>query len=192
MIKNDTIFGLIDMIQQRLGMFIPDKSIYSLQTFLAGYESCMFVHGMIEQDVPDFKHFGGWLSNHVDWRLSYGWARAIYENVADHQQAFKIFFELIREFRKLHPKTVKNVKFGPNQPQLEKKLQSGDEFAVLRLKEIQIVHYIPKKLFFLRFVYSEKIENGAILFSSLTKAQNWTETEFPVSLDQWKNSNGDN
>ncbi len=190
--ENDNIFGLLDKIQQRTSMFIPDKSIISLQTFLSGYESCMLVHGMIEKDVPDFKHFSEWLSSRVDWGLSYGWARAIYENTADHQQALQIFFELISEFRKLHPKTIKNVKFGPNHPLSGEKILFGDGSTVLRLEKLQVIHYVPEELFFLRFFYLMKIENGQILFSSLKDAMNWAEEEFSIFPSQWMNGNGEN
>jgi len=56
--ERKNIFDLIDIIKERTSMFIPDKSIKSLSTYLAGYESCLELHSIVEKGVPLFKHFG--------------------------------------------------------------------------------------------------------------------------------------
>lgn len=61
MSKVKNIFDLIDKIEQRTGMFIPDKSIESLSNLLFGYSTCLKIHDIIEKDCPDFHHFGYWL-----------------------------------------------------------------------------------------------------------------------------------
>lgn len=68
--ERKNIFDLIDIIKKRTSMFIPDKSINSLSTYLAGYDSCLELHSIVEKGVPLFKHFGEWLKIKFNWNLS--------------------------------------------------------------------------------------------------------------------------
>ena len=72
--KIENIYNLIDVIEQRTSMFIPDKSITSLFTFLSGYLAFLEIHNIIEKDVPDFNNFSKWLAEKFKWNLACGWA----------------------------------------------------------------------------------------------------------------------
>ncbi len=93
------IYKLIEIIKERTAMFIPDKSITSLFTFLAGYEECIRIHGIIEDGVPDFKLFSKYLKNRFDWNLAYGWAHAIKKNTERSKDPLQRFFDLVKEFQ---------------------------------------------------------------------------------------------
>ena len=59
--KVKNIFDLIDKIEQRTSMFIPDKSIESLSNLLFGYLTCLKIHDIIEKDGHDFNYFGDFM-----------------------------------------------------------------------------------------------------------------------------------
>ncbi len=157
--ERKNIFDLIDRIKERTSMFIPDKSIRSLSMFLAGYDSCLELHSIVEVRVPLFKHFGEWLKMKFNWNLSYGWAHAITENVDRNQDPLNKFLSFVSEFRKLQPEVVSTIQ------------GKIDENPSLLIKKIQVIQYFPESLFFLRFCYVEKYDNGRDLFYSLEEAE---------------------
>jgi len=167
--ERKNIFDLIDIIKKRKSMFIPDKSIKSLSTYLAGYESCLELHSIVEKGVPLFKHFGEWLKNKFNWNLLYGWAQAITENIENQQDPLKKFYFLVNEFRKLQPKVVSTIKSPLNQKRIT--IIQGKKDEILSPKTIQIIQYIPENLFFLRFLYTKKQEDGRDLFYSIKEAK---------------------
>ncbi len=165
-LASKNIFDLIDIIEQRTAMFIPYKSIMSLITYLNGYETCLDLHGIIEEKVPNFRHFNQWLGKKFDhWiHLSYGWAEAIKFNIEDNEDPFEKFFSLVNEFRKLHPEMITNITLN------EKQKQS--------ITEIQIIKYNPEDLYFLRIYFNKKHIDDTALLRTLEEAQSWAEERY--------------
>jgi hypothetical protein len=186
MIPCKNIFELIDLIQQRTSMFIPDKSIDSLQTYLNGYESCMWVHSIIEQDVPVFKHFREWLARTFNYQFtSLGWAYAIRQNIDPNQDPLQKFFDLVQDFRKLRPCMITSIKLKPRHQPTGKIVMFGDGKLMAPPVEIQVIQYKPEELFLLRHHYADRYENSFSLFSSAKEAKRWVEEEFQVSSEEW-------
>ena len=96
--KIENIFDLINEIEERTSMWIPDKSIESLSNLLFGYLTCLKIHDVIEKNVPDFNSFSDWLRQEFDWNLVYGWAYAIKMNCLDPEDPLKKFFSLVKLF----------------------------------------------------------------------------------------------
>jgi len=186
MIKCKNIFDLIDLIQKRTAMFIPDKSINSLKTYLDGYDTCMWVHGIIELDVPMFKHFGEWLVRMFNYQFtSYGWAYAIQNTIDNKQDPLQLFFQLVREFRKLHPHMVTRVKIEPHHQPTGMKSINGTGEQISKPIEIQVIQYKPEGLFFVRHCYKARYEHSYSLFPSIKEAKNQVEIEFQVISEEW-------
>jgi len=169
--ERKNIFDLIDIIKERTSMFIPDRSIKSLFTYLTGYDSCLELHSIVEKGVPLFKHFGEWLKMKFNWNLSYGWAHAITENIEKQQDPLKKFYFFVNEFRKLQPEVVSIIIPPFSQKRFTFTQEKKDEDPYLSPKKIQIIRYIPEKLFFLRFLYAKKQEDGRDLFYSIEEAK---------------------
>ena len=169
--ERKNIFDLINIIKERTSMFIPDKSIKSLSTYLAGYESCLELHSIDEKGVPLFKHFGEWLKTKFNWNLSYGWAHAITENIEKQQDPLQRFYSVVNEFRKLRPEVVSTIKSPLNQKRITVIQAKKDENLILSPKKIEIIQYVPENLFFLRFLYAKKQEDGRDLFHSIEEAK---------------------
>ncbi len=186
MIKCKNIFDLIDLIQQRTAMFIPDKSINSLKTYLDGYDSCMWVHGLIELDVPMFKHFGEWLARMFNYQFtSLGWAYATQNTIDNKQDPLQLFFQLSRDFRKLQPQMVTSVKIEPHHQQTGIKSINGNGGSISIPLEIQVIQYKPERLFFVRHCYKARYEHSYSLFSAIKEAKNQVEEDFQVSSEEW-------
>ena len=186
MIKCKNIFDLIDLIQQRTAMFIPDKSINSLKTYLDGYDSCMWVHGLIELDVPLIKHFGEWLARMFNYQFtSLGWAYAIQNTIDNKQDPLQLFFQLSLEFRKLQPQMVTSVKIEPHHQPTEMKSINSNGKQSSKPLEVHIIQYKPEGLFFVRYCYKARYEHSYSLFPSIKEAKKWVEEDFQVSSEEW-------
>ena len=88
-----------------------------------------------------------------------GWAQAIAENIEKQQDPLKKFYFLVNEFRKLKPEVVSTIQ------------AKKDKDPSLSQKKIQIIRYTPENLFFLRFFYTKKQEDGRDLFYSIEEAK---------------------
>ncbi|KKN62052.1 hypothetical protein LCGC14_0515470, partial [marine sediment metagenome] len=134
-------------------------------------DSCLELHSIVEKGVPLFKHFGEWLKMKFNWNLSYGWAHAITENIEKQQDPLKKFYFFVNEFRKLQPEVVSIIIPPFSQKRFTFTQEKKDEDPYLSPKKIQIIRYIPEKLFFLRFLYAKKQEDGRDLFYSIEEAK---------------------
>ncbi len=178
------IFELIDNIKQRKSMFIsPKGDIRELETLLHGYIACQSVHGIIEKNVPYFKHFSDWLRYKYDWGLSYGWAHVLLDKYGDN--SFSEFFKLAAQFRRLNPKELTNIKLKENNNPTGKRVVIGIDTLMKKPKTISIFKYTPDDLFYLIYEYPEKFEIDSMLYTSLECAQNFVEDEFQVNNENW-------
>ena len=86
----------------------------SLEAFLAGYETGLLNHRILERETPPFSGFGAFVSARVGRAGerataelpggaldlgSIGWATAIREAAPNDREALVLFFKLLREYR---------------------------------------------------------------------------------------------
>lgn len=108
----NNIYDLIDAIRSRPVMYIGSNKISNMRTFLDGYEFSILVHNVEGKDVfPPFWYFHEWAMHKYKWRESTaGWNNIILkENGNDEEQALKVFFEMIDEFKKLRPISIQKT-----------------------------------------------------------------------------------
>ncbi|MEM9047341.1 MAG: hypothetical protein AAGC92_01360 [Pseudomonadota bacterium] len=96
------IYSFIDLIQERPGMYIGDKSLRKLETLLWGYCTCLGMNEIKEEYEGRFfdpRDFSDWLYEEFEWSGARGFAISIEENTADADAAWDRFFELLQAFR---------------------------------------------------------------------------------------------
>jgi hypothetical protein len=106
------IFEVIENIKARPALFFGDSKITSLNAFLHGYDFCESVNGKQQNHVfPPFWYFNEWAMHKYNWPESTaGWKNIILqENQNDEEKALKVFFEMIEEFKTLHPLSIQKL-----------------------------------------------------------------------------------
>ncbi|MGW4211562.1 hypothetical protein ACWEIJ_26450 [Lentzea sp. NPDC004789] len=93
------VYGLLQEIRLRPGMWIREGRLPELETTLRGYGMALEVHGIGEQ-FPFGAHgaFNDWLAARFGWGMSCGWAHAIEQN-AGPEDPLELFFRLVDEYR---------------------------------------------------------------------------------------------
>lgn len=103
----ESLYEWLDRIETRPSMYLPTASFCSLESFVAGYETALLAHRIGEVTEPPFASFGRFvaqrLGHHVtDADSDFGgpsWRHCIVAATRGDQDAFYLFFKLLREFR---------------------------------------------------------------------------------------------
>ncbi len=102
--SKDLVLGLMDQIEQRPGMYMPDgNDIASLETWLHGYESAMRDAAANANCLGFHRAFGDFLLKTRGWSAACGWANAIKSATSTSSEAAAVFFTLLHEFRSTVP-----------------------------------------------------------------------------------------
>ncbi|MGI5171439.1 hypothetical protein ACQEU3_44530 [Spirillospora sp. CA-253888] len=97
------VYGFLDQVRARPGMFVRHGSLSELETLLAGYSIALVVHGIDEPQVFTANGlFAHWLAQEFGWPMVLGWAVAI-EARAGQEPALEVFFRLVDDFRPIAP-----------------------------------------------------------------------------------------
>jgi hypothetical protein len=108
----DNIYDLIDLMKPRPAMYIGDYKISAMNSFLDGYQFCSHVHNIKQENVfPPFWYFHEWAKETYNWYESTaGWKNIILqENDNDEAKALTVFFDLMADFKTLHPIKIERL-----------------------------------------------------------------------------------
>ncbi|MFV2176976.1 hypothetical protein ACFHW2_36550 [Actinomadura sp. LOL_016] len=93
-------YGFLDQVRARPGMWVRDRSLRELETYLYGYGVALGVHQVDEPFAFGPRGpFSDWLGWQYGWSLVLGWAAAI-EDHAEGEPPLERFFQLVEEFRR--------------------------------------------------------------------------------------------
>jgi hypothetical protein len=110
--KINDVYELLDAIRPRPALYFGDNKISSLSAFLSGYDFSTSVHNIEDKSVfPPFWYFHEWAMHKYNWcESTAGWKNIILkENGNNEEKALKVFFEMIDEFKTLHPLSIQKV-----------------------------------------------------------------------------------
>ena len=103
MSKNErikTLADLIDQIKIRPELYIGDRRISTLSTFLQGYSMAHWIY-QVEMDLPakQLQNFHSFVESKFNDNRTIGWSNLILEKCnGDNEGALQMFFDLFREF----------------------------------------------------------------------------------------------
>ncbi|NDJ17067.1 hypothetical protein [Myxacorys almedinensis] len=95
-----SIFGMLEKIKARPGLYICRASVSDLFMFVVGYRTAREELG-IEPTEAEFDFYGEfqpWLQQRLKITTSSSWAKMIELGCGSEQEAFVRFFELLDEF----------------------------------------------------------------------------------------------
>ena len=174
-------------------MFIPNKSLYELETLIQGYYMSLYNHRTVENVPGMTHHFAIWLHFKYGWSTSAGWAYAVITH-SGRQKPIDLFFEILDEYRKIRPTILAQVKLRKNHQLTEEKAATDQNGKTDRPLKVEIIRYRPEKLHFLRLHYKDHIKDDWILMkpdgtyeTSLNFAKNWVKDKLQVKREEWKN-----
>ena len=107
------IYDLIDLMKIRPAMYIGECKISAMSSFLDGYFFCSHIHGIEQEKVfPPFWYFHEWAKEEYNWYESTaGWKNIILqENDNDEAKALTVFFDLMADFKTLHPIKIERLR----------------------------------------------------------------------------------
>jgi hypothetical protein len=98
-----SIFDLLDLenFRKRTAMFIGDRKISSLDSFVQGYFYAVQSNDVFIENKVEFNEFHDWVAGHFKWKESTaGWRRIILQECnEDEELALNKFFELYDQFK---------------------------------------------------------------------------------------------
>jgi hypothetical protein len=100
------IYGVFDSIRARPGMWVPDKSLGTIELMTHAYGVALSVHNVTEPGLDFNQRFRNYLYRRFRWSMSCGWARAITERSTNPDVAFDRFFNLLNQFRRFEARAA--------------------------------------------------------------------------------------
>ena len=102
------IYDVLDVVEQRPGMYLPIPSLSALAGFIEGFDMAYVIHRSLPQETPPFYEFSEWLrqkhSPTITGQVPHSWFKVISAlSGNDDQRALGLFFALLHEYRGDHP-----------------------------------------------------------------------------------------
>lgn len=106
------IYDLIDLLEKRPAMYLGDKNISCLRSFLDGYQFAQESNKPFTEEVfPPFWYFHEWAMHQYGWGESTaGWKNILLdENGGDEEKALDDFFRQVKVFKELVPVSIRKA-----------------------------------------------------------------------------------
>ncbi len=107
------IYSILEKIEQRPGMYLSRPGFGAICDFLIGYDLALLNNQFAEQEQPPFRDFNDFVLKKLgkDWAIApnvpgeihpslLSWQSAIGDAVPDDNEAMKIFFDFLRQYRR--------------------------------------------------------------------------------------------
>ena len=95
------LYGWLEMLRNRPGMYLPEVSMNALAAAIHGYRFALISRGWIGEETPRFVDFGDFVcARYSSSESATFWHRVIREQAASEEEAIALFFELLDDYRK--------------------------------------------------------------------------------------------
>jgi hypothetical protein len=103
-----SLYEWLDKIEARPGLYLRAPGFASLTSFITGFEIALVSRHIGNYADPDFSSFGRFVIQRLKHHMTAeetelmgdsSWERGILAKTANDQEAFALFFVLLREFR---------------------------------------------------------------------------------------------
>lgn len=191
-----SIFEILDLdhFRKRPAMFLGEKSISKLRTYMIGYQTCETYNRIKSKETkPPFWLFFPWICKYYSHSGSYySWDGIILQNCNnDEEKALDTFFQRLDEFRKIRPEKLLFARIGRSEIDFFNS-HKGIRWTMTEGKQIRIGP--ADNIYIVKYnnrlgcsSHHRKGQNGihSDHFSSLNKAIIDAEREYGKSL-QWE------
>ncbi len=189
------IYDILAMIKTRPGMYLGQRSLTALSSFIDGYFFAIGENGiLIEEENPPFSQLNNWVARYYKrYGSTAGWKNIILREVGDEAKACDVFFELLELFKQRFPVLKYRVFLNPNHKStgaIYRRICIDGIYKDLDPpKEIRIVQYTTDSGFY-RFDVSQAGEITEIgYFETENLVMEEVKREFEVSFDEWETLN---
>ena len=96
----DSIFGLLEKISQKPGLYLGNSSVTALRHFIVGYKFARQEIGIVptEIELDFYQEFQPWLQRYFHIQTINSWDKILLFKYVNEEAAFSKFFQLLDEF----------------------------------------------------------------------------------------------
>ena len=96
----DGMFGLLEKIRQKPGLYLGSPSVTALRHFLVGYKFARQELGLMptEPELDFYHEFQPWLQRYFHIQTANAWDKILLFKYLDEKTAFSHFFQLLETF----------------------------------------------------------------------------------------------
>ena len=99
-VQPEYLYGLLERIKERPGMYMGKPSITRLSILLTGYGMARSELGLpVTEQEKEFGGFQDWIQERYKITSTHGWDSIILFYSSDEKDAFNRFFELFEKYR---------------------------------------------------------------------------------------------
>lgn len=174
-------------------MYIGQASLQNLRAFLAGYEFGISQTSIsVPEEIPDFAGFHDWVANKLGYGESTsGWNGMIASQRVDPEEAVYLFFQLLDEYRGLHPRALAEAILDLDVPPtlsyfINPRGWKNTEYVRPIPTSVVIEEVLPTREWVALTVRKDDIILGVRGFDNMQKAMEGAEEFLSIPQQEWK------
>ena len=171
-------------MRARLRMYLGDASIGNLEHYLNGYAAALWVHQIVEEDVPSFHQFLSWLERTREGTWNCGWANGLFAQSQDNDEAVERFFSLAAEFGSHRVVEGETLDLKPGHARSRAYTRLNPRTWPLPEK-LQLMYLQPGGWCYLRSWYGGIPDDGRWLHPSADGVVHLVEWEYDIPQAAW-------
>ncbi|MGB7441563.1 MAG: hypothetical protein WA919_10880 [Coleofasciculaceae cyanobacterium] len=121
------LYGILEKIKQRPGMYLGQPSLSALFMFIVGYKTARLELEITptEKELEFYREFQPWLQKRFEVNTVSSWTKIILLFSRDEKEAFGYFFELLEEFLN-RQKNAEAKGINGNNHKVDSQINQGD------------------------------------------------------------------
>ena len=186
-----SIYGLLEAIRKRPGMYLRNPTLGSLQDFLMGFSVGQSFSLRAQDGCFPHSDFSAWFCMHHRASIAGtgGWSGAIMDESSDERQAFTRFFEYLAAYRRRVPALQYHFALRPAQ----RKLYATSEGSRAP-KRVRLTRYKGERCLFLHAWWRDRGHLSWCMhtgFKSIGQSRRWLAKVCGITEAQWKKASND-
>lgn len=176
-IEQKNIYEHLKIVSQRPQMYIGDRSIHKLETYINGYQTALLIHDIKEEGCPNFQFFYNWLAHEYGIN-PVGGCRGILEVCKNEEEALQMFFSYVKEYSHLTVEHGQVFKLSKGQKWSAEFIEANPGFKNVPVpNRLQVVHLRPGNSCYVEYWHFDNQIHVGSLHQDLESAfytVNWT------------------
>jgi len=185
------IYGLLEAIRKRPGLYLRNPTLGSLNDFLTGFSVGQSFSPRAQDGCFPGSDFSSWFCWHhrAPGAGAGGWYSVIMDESSDERQAFERFFEYLAAYRRRVPALQYHFTLRPAQ---RKRYATSERSKAP--KRLRLTRYKGERCLFLHAWWRDRDHLGWCMhtgFKSIGQSRRWLAKVFGITDAQWRKASKD-